>query len=117
MPKNPGRKTTSDPEPTKGKLAWICAADMDDTEPPPVVHIKGKYVVVETAWHKKCRDRYAIELDRTDTSLRLLDWVQHLTEKVWFDAQVARELIGKVCEHYDWNLHGAIRAAPPPQQR
>lgn len=43
---------------------------------------------------------YEIEEHRCDTAPRLVEWIAHMTEKVWFTADHARQLIALVNERH-----------------
>jgi hypothetical protein len=70
-----------------------------------VKQVRG-WVQIKTAWHRAHGDTYEFELRRADTPLKLLEWLHHLSEKCWFDWQVARELIELVGDHYGWPWRG-----------
>lgn len=48
---------------------------------------------------------YWIELDRIKEEIDLLEWVVHLTEKVWVDTRIIRRFVKLVCENKQWDLY------------
>lgn len=48
---------------------------------------------------------YNIDLARIDSPLKLVGWLHHLSEKVWFDQTYCRQLIQVVCCHFGWDIH------------
>lgn len=48
---------------------------------------------------------YNIDLARIDSPLKLVGWLHHLSEKVWFDQTYCRQLIQVVCYHFGWDIH------------
>jgi hypothetical protein len=78
-------------------------ADLDPL-PPPRVRITKKWVTIRAVLPHTSWD-YDFRTSRIDTPMKLLQWVWHLNEKKWFDWALCRELIDKVCTHFDWDLH------------
>lgn len=70
----------------------------------PAVKIAGGYVTLKTDWHRKRGDDYPVALDRIDTPEKLVVWLHHLAEKLWFDGLTCRELVEKVSDHFGWSL-------------
>ena len=50
---------------------------------------------------------YEFALDRIDSPLKLLGWVEHLSGKVWMKSLDLRELIIAVSEHFGWDIFNA----------
>ncbi len=88
---------------TAAELMTKTLADFLPTRKPRVKISRG-YVSIRTEWHVKHYDSYDFKLGRIDTPQKLLGWVHHLTEKVWFDRLVARELIEKVADRFGFDL-------------
>jgi hypothetical protein len=75
----------------------------------PLVLIRDGYVVIRSAWHRQRGGCFGFQLARCDTPMMLLAWVSALAREVWFDREVARELIRAVCNHnrqWWWNHKG-----------
>jgi hypothetical protein len=51
------------------------------------------------------KNGYPIELERINTPIALIGWLDHLLEKIWFDEWDAKNLIDLVCEKQKWNRH------------
>ena len=49
---------------------------------------------------------YPIDFDRVKTPLHLLNWLDHLLGKIWFDRRAARKLISMICDRRGWEYHG-----------
>ena len=45
---------------------------------------------------------YPIHINRVKTPLHLLNWLDHLLGKIWFDRRAARKLISMVCDRRGW---------------
>ncbi len=48
---------------------------------------------------------YPIEISRIPEPLALVNWIQHLCEKTWFNQWDARTMIDIVCDYRDWDQH------------
>jgi len=49
---------------------------------------------------------YEIDLDRVNTPLQLIGWLDHMLAKTWFDGLAARKLISMICDRRGWEYHG-----------
>jgi hypothetical protein len=86
------------------KLVTMSAADLV-LKVRSEITIKGGWLTIRTEWHRQCRDRYDIALRRLDSPIKLLGWLSHLSQKVWFDRRLCRELTDKVSHHFGWRIH------------
>ena len=50
---------------------------------------------------------YDVALDRIDSPLKLLGWVEHLSGKGWMKALDIRELVIIVSSHFGWDIFNA----------
>jgi hypothetical protein len=69
----------------------------------PVVKVTKKWVTVNIQYP------YDIRIDRIDTPLKLLNWVEHLSHKTWMDGPSMAEFVQKVCRHFGWDLFHPYR--------
>ena len=58
---------------------------------------------------------YFIARDRIDTPAKLLEWLAHLLDKVWFTTEQARDLIQYAGEFNSVKVYGAEIAPPIPK--
>lgn len=73
----------------------------------PLARIEGKYILIETRWHKEQNepDGYWLEIRRIATPNQLLGLVEHLSHKVWATPEVLGDLIRCVIAYYGWRIH------------
>ena len=55
---------------------------------------------------KGSKNPYPIELDRIETPLQLVSWLNHLSLKLWFDDDDVHNMIQYVgTKLHDWNIY------------
>lgn len=73
----------------------------------PLVMIRNGWVYIATP--NGPHADYTFSLDRCDTPLKLLWWIEHLTSKMWVDREIINELVVVVSARFDWQEDGANR--------
>jgi hypothetical protein len=68
------------------------------------VRLTDKLVILTTDVKKH---DYTFSINRVNTHLKLICWIDHLLTKPWFDDMQCREFIEKVCERFGWKYHDA----------
>lgn len=53
-------------------------------------------------------DHYDIELDRIPDERALLQWIEHLSYKIWVEREDIRQIIRKVFFAKGWELYKSI---------
>jgi hypothetical protein len=78
-----------------------------DIKPEPRVKIKitKRWLIIYPV--EKRFDPYEFTLDRIDSPLKLLGWVEHLSGKVWMKALDLRDLIIAVSQYFEWDIFNA----------
>lgn len=75
--------------------------DLDNVEPRPVLaryntdHGIPSFDLFDNGYW------YEIETSRCDTAAKLVDWIAHLSEKVWVTTEHIRQLVEMVSAHFD----------------
>jgi hypothetical protein len=49
---------------------------------------------------------YEVDLDRIETPLQLLGWVEHLAAKTWMTTKVLRRFVVIVAKIKNWQIYG-----------
>lgn len=78
-----------------------------DEMPERIIHefaIEGLIVVSDTFFSliSQPNCRYDIEFDRIDSSVKLIDWLQHLREKMWFTPDMEFTFIDAVFRKFQF---------------
>ncbi len=99
-----GQPTSRKPEP---KLVIHHGSSFAHVKPAPRVKVKITNRWLSIYPVEKRFGPYEFALDRIDSPLKLLGWVEHLSGKVWMEALDLRALIIAVSEHFGWDIFNA----------
>ena len=65
--------------------------------------VEGGIILAAYPYEGGCNP-YPIEWSQLNSRTKLLGTIHHLTEKTWFSADMCRDLIEVVAEHYHWGV-------------